>query len=146
MDEANRSAETRESSFWSWLRFWIELAILFVLAIFGAFFASADAAPGDYASGMILLLAAIVLAFLRIKYRLDGGGEDWIGVLFVDRLADLWIVLPLLAILAFAGLLVAHASSMGTLYDAGIALFVASLLLGFFNIKHAFDRHDSGPG
>lgn len=144
MEETTQSTETAEASFWSWLRFWVELAILSALAIIGAFFASADAAPGDYQSGMILMIAAVVLGFVQIKYRLDGGGEDWVGLLCVERLAELWIVLPLLAILAFAGLLIAHAWPAGSLYDAGLGLCVVSLLLGFLNIKNVFDRLDSG--
>ena len=54
----------------AWIVAWGEFVLLGVLAIVGAFFASANASPGDYACGMILILAAIALAFLRLKARL----------------------------------------------------------------------------
>ena len=67
---------------------WGEIVLLGFLAIVGAFFASANASPGDYACGMILMLAAIALAFLRIKARLDGVSESWAGSLLVERLGE----------------------------------------------------------
>jgi hypothetical protein len=61
----------------AWLIAWGELAVLGFLAIVGAFFASADASPGDYACGTILVLAALALAFLRLKARFDGSPDGW---------------------------------------------------------------------
>src|SRR4051812_14786931 len=52
-----------------------EFVLLAFLAIVGAFFASANADPGDYACGMILVLAAIALAFLRLKARFDAASN-----------------------------------------------------------------------
>lgn len=144
MDHTGKAAEHDDRAFWPWFRFWIELAILFVLAVIGAFLAAAAVIPGDYESGMILILAAIVLGFLRIKYRFDGGTADWIAFALVDRMADLAVMLPLLTIIAFVGLLIAHAWQFGIIHQAGLALFVVSLVLGFLNIKHVFDRIDSG--
>lgn len=146
MDEAGERAEDGDRGFWQWLRFWIELLILAVLAVLGAFFAARATVPGDYSSGMILILAAIALAFLRLKHRLDGGGQDWIGFVLVDRKRDLAIVLPLLALAAFAGLLVARAWRYGMAHEAGLGLFVVSAVLAFLNIKRVFDRIDSGMG
>ena len=49
MDEGKEIPETAERAFWSWLGFWLQLLLLGVLAIIGAFFASSAARPGDYA-------------------------------------------------------------------------------------------------
>src|SRR3954468_17207148 len=64
----------------AWIAGWGELVLLGFLALIGAFFASANADPGDYACGMILFVAAIALAFLRLKARLDNvSGEGASG-------------------------------------------------------------------
>src|SRR5689334_1305859 len=45
MDEGEQIPETAERAFWSWLGFWLQLLLMGVLAIIGAFFASAAARP-----------------------------------------------------------------------------------------------------
>ena len=77
MDETGRIPDDAERAFWSWLGFWIQFLILGFLAVIGAFVASEDARPGDYLCGLLLSLAAVALAFLRLKHRLDGGSLDW---------------------------------------------------------------------
>src|SRR5919106_1205482 len=78
-----------EPGYGAWLAFWGELIILALLVVIGASFASADASPGDYACGLVLSLAAIALAFMRLKRRFDGGDPGWAGYLLVDDLANL---------------------------------------------------------
>jgi hypothetical protein len=136
------SAETEEPGYGVWLAFWGELIVLALLAVVGAFFASAEAAPGDYTCGLALSLAAIALAFMRVKHRFDGGDPGWAGFLLVDDLANLVAVVVVFAVLALAGLLVAAGVDYGGLHDAGIALFVASGIAVFLSLKHVFDNLD----
>ncbi len=145
MDETSRISEHAEQGFWSWLGFWVQLVVLGVLAVIGAFFASTGIGPGDYACGLLLSLAAIAFAFLRLKHRLDGGASDRSSFLFVDDMKSLAVAIPLFTIIGFAGLLLAHAWEYGSsLHTAGIGLFVISSVIIFLDIKRVFDRIDRG--
>jgi hypothetical protein len=126
----------------AWIGFWAQLAVLGLLAVLGAFFASADRAPGDYSCGLILSLAAIALAWMRLKHRLDGGAADWAGFLLVDDMANLVAVIVVFTIVALAGLFVANGVDYGGLHDGGVALFVVSGLAVFLSLKHVFDTLD----
>src|ERR1700686_795800 len=75
--EMRAAPDTAEPAFWSWLGFWLQILVLGVLAIVGASAASGADRQGDYACGMVLSLAAIALAFLRLKHQLDGSGAGW---------------------------------------------------------------------
>jgi hypothetical protein len=126
----------------AWVVAWGELVVLGALAIIGAFFASADASPGDYRCGMILVLAAIALAFLRLKTRFDGASGVWASSLLVDDWANLTAVIVVFVILGLIGLFFAAGYEYGGLHTAGLALFVASGAAIFLNLKHVFDIHD----
>ncbi len=143
MDPTSDAAEASEISMGAWIGFWAELVVLGLLAVLGAFFASGDGAPGDYACGLILSLAAIALAFMRLKRRFDGGrAADWGSFLLVDDMANLVAVIVVFTLLALAGLFVAARFDHGGLHDAGVALFVASGLAVFLSLKHVFDNLD----
>jgi len=116
------------------------MLVFAVLAIVGAFAASAGDRPGDYACGMGLSLAAIALAFLRLKHRLDGETAAWGDFLLVRNMWNLALVIPLFAIIGLAGLFVAHAWESGAMHTAGIALFIASGAIIFLDMKRVFDR------
>src|SRR5690242_11496872 len=126
MDGPSHDAEL---GYAAWIGFWAELIVLGLLAVVGAFFASRDAAPGDYACGLLLSLAAIILAFMRIKHRFDGGAAGWGSFLLVDDVANLVAVIVIFTLLALAGLFIAAASDAGGLHSGGIALFAVSGLL-----------------
>jgi hypothetical protein len=134
--------ELAEPGYGAWIAFWGELIILALLAVIGAFFASAEEAPGDYACGLMLSLAAIVLAFMRIKNRFDGGDPGWASFLLVDDVGNLVAVVVIFAVLALAGLFVAAGVDHGGLHNAGVALFVASGIAVFLSLKHVFDNLD----
>jgi hypothetical protein len=144
MHQTSQTPDTPERDFWLWLGFWIQFLVLGALALFGAFFASAAERPGDYDCGMLLILAAIALAFMRLRHRLDGGGSGWASFLLVDDMWNLALVIPLFTVIGIAGLFVAHAWENGALHAAGIALFVLSGAIIFLDMKHVFDRMDSG--
>jgi len=143
MDSSHSAVEAAELGLCGWIGFWAELVVLAALAVLGAFYASAAAAPGDYACGLVLSLAAIALAFLRLKARFDGGAANgWAGFLLVDDIANLVAVIVVFVVLALAGLFVAAGFDRGGLHDAGVALFVVSGLGVFLSMKHVFDTLD----
>ena len=144
MDGTSRTSEAAERAFWSWLGFWIPFLILAVLAVIGAFVASEDERPGNYLCGLLLSLAAIALAFLRLKHRLDGRPSGWGAFLFVNDMKNLALAIPLFAVIGLVGLFVARAWESGAMHDAGLGLFVASGVIIFLDIKRVFDHQSSG--
>ena len=137
--------EDAEPDMGAWLGFWIQMIVLGLLAVLGAWFASADAGPGDNTSGLILFVCALGLALHRVKAHFDGGEEGWWQSLFVDTMGNLAIVIPLFVVIGLAGLFLAAARGSGSLHDAGIGLFCASGLVVFMSLKRVFDRLDRHP-
>ena len=125
-----------------WLGFWLQFVVLGALAILGLYIAS-DGTTGDYVTGLMLAIGAILLAFLRLKAHFDGTGDDWTSFLFVDRPAHLVDVIPLFTVIALAGLFMG-AGAPDSLQSAGVALFVVSGLIIFLSLKRVFDKLDSG--
>jgi hypothetical protein len=140
MDGLRQTPDIAERAFWSWLGFWLQLLVLGVLTIIGAFAASAAARPGDYACGVALSLGAIALAFLCLKRRLDGNESGWADFLLVGDMRNLALVIPLFTVIGLAGLFIAHAWEEGAMHSAGIALFIVSGAIVFLDMKHVFDR------
>ena len=48
MDGLRQTPDNAERAFWSWLGFWLQILVLGVLAINGAFAASAADRPGEF--------------------------------------------------------------------------------------------------
>ena len=141
--ERPRPREIAERAFWSWLGFWVQVVVLAVLAVLGAFAASGAEHSGEYDCGIILSLGAIALAFLRLKHRLDGGTPGVVDFLLVEDMWNLALVVPLFAVIGLAGLFIAHAWESGAMHAAGLALIVASGVIVFLNIKRVYDRINS---
>ena len=130
----------------AWIGFWAQLVVLGVLAVLGAFFASDNSAPGDYACGLGLSLAALALAFMRrekpLRWRRRRLGGFPAGRRFAQprggdrRLCGAWAGV---ASWSLPGV------SHGGLHDGGVALFVASGLAVFLSLKHVFDNLDRQP-
>jgi hypothetical protein len=142
MDLTRNDQEAGELGLRAWIGFWAQLVVFAALAVLGAFFASEDRAPGDYACGLVLSLTAIVLAFMRLKGRFDGAAADWGDFLLVDDMANLVAVIVVFTLLALAGLFVAARFDHGGLHNGAVALFVASALAVFLSLKHVFDNLD----
>ena len=130
-----------EQGYGAWFGFWAQFVVLAALAILGLCIAGRGAAPGDNATGLLLALGAILLAFMRLKAWFDGTSGDWTSFLFVEKPADLVVVIPLFTLIALGGLFVA-AAEPGSLRDAGIGLFVVSGLVIFLSMKRVFDKLD----
>ena len=144
MEEAGRTPDDAGRAFRSWFGFWIQFLILGVLAVIGAFVASADARPGDYPCGLLLSLGAVALAFLRLQHRLDGKASDWGTFLLVDDMKHLALAIPLFTVTGLLGLFIANAWESGAMHAAGLGLFVVSGVIVFLDIKRVFDRQNSG--
>jgi hypothetical protein len=143
MAETNLGPGSADRAFWSWLGFWLQFVVLGLLAVSGAGFASFSRRPGDYATGMLLFLGAVVLGFLRLKCHLDGGDSSWSSFLLVDDMKNLAVAIPLFALLGFAGLIIARDWPYGSLHAAGLGLFAVSVIMIFLDIKRVFDRIDA---
>ena len=97
------------SAFWR-----MQLAVLALLAVLGAWYASADAGTtASSTSGLILFVCALALALHRVKAHFDGGEEGWWQSLFIDTMGNLAIVVPLFVVIGLAGLFLAAASGVG---------------------------------
>ena len=144
MRQSETERDTGDLGYRGWFAFWIPLAFLALLAVWGAFVASAGREPGDYVCGLTLSGAAILLGFMLIKQRFDGRPADWGGFLLVDEPASLIAVIVVFVIVALVGIFVAAGLGHGALHDAGIALAVASALAVFLSMKRVFDNLDRG--
>lgn len=140
MADSARKPETAERAFWSWIGFWFQFLILGLCVVLGAFTASGDAEAGDYAVGIVLILSAAALGFLRLKQVFDQRPARFGDFLLIDNMAGLAVVVPVFVVIGLAGLFIARAWPGGSLHDAGIALFVFSGLLVFFDIVRVLDR------
>ncbi len=141
MAQSATSPQPPEPGYWAWFGFWAQFVVLGALALLGLYIGS-DGASGDYATGLMLAVGAVLLAFLRLKAWFDGTDGDWTSFLFVDKPAQLVVVIPLFTVIALAGLFVA-AGAPDSLQDAGIALFIVSGLIIFLSLKRVFDKLDS---
>ena len=140
--QSNPRPEEAGREYWTWFGFWAELVVLGLLAIAGGYFASHGGGSGDYATGLVLGVAAIALAFLRLKRRFDGAPTRWDRVLLVDDMRNLVLVIAVFVALGLAGLFVAAAEADGSLHVAGVALFATSGLIVFLSLKNVFDNLD----
>jgi hypothetical protein len=135
--------ESAERAFWLWFGFCVQILVLAVLAVIGAFAASGAEHSGEYDCGMVLSLGAIALAFLRLKHWLDGGSPGVVDFLLVDNMWNLALVVPLFTVIGLAGLFIAHAWENGAMHAAGLALFVFSGAIIFLDLKRVFDCMES---
>ena len=145
MAENDENTAVSDAALRDWLFFWLQLLVLGAVAGFGFAFAAGDAAPGDYQVGLGVAIAAIVLGFLRLKLTLEGDARGLVELILVDDMPSLAAAVVLFIVLGAAGLVIAALWRSGIVYVAGLALFVASVLLIFCDIKRVFDRIDREP-
>ncbi len=142
MAQNEENSNDPNRGFLTWFLFCVQILALIFLALFGFVVADADRAAGDYAAGLTLSVSAILLCFFFLKQAFDGGNSLWGGVLFAETTRGLAAAIPVLTVLGLLGLFLAHAAKGGSLYGAGLALFVVSALSVFLNIKHVYDHRD----
>jgi hypothetical protein len=139
-----RQPDPATVAFWSWFGFWIQLFVLALCVVLGAFAASDAREPGDYAAGIVLILGALALAFWRLKLGLDGAAPGWRNFLLVGNMTSLVVAIAIFVIVGLAGLFVASSWPTGSLHIAGLALFLVSGLIVFLDLKHVFDGIETG--
>ena len=142
MQQSTTGPGPGELGYRTWIAFWGQLILLGLLAVLGAFYASENRASGDYTCGLILSVAAIALAFMRLKSRFDGDAADWASFLLIDDVTNLIAVIVVFTIVGLAGLFIAAGTDHGGLHNGGIALFVTSGLAVFLSLKRFFDNID----
>ncbi|HTT79196.1 MAG TPA: hypothetical protein VMF86_05910 [Stellaceae bacterium] len=133
---------TDEPEIGAWIAFWVQVAVLALLAILGAFFASAAFDPGNYACGLILTIAAILLLLLCIKGYFDGNPLYFGGFLLVDDMPNLVLAIVVFVALGLGGVFTAASVGGGGLYVAGVALFAVSALAILLSMRCVFDNLD----
>ena len=131
-----------EPSLNEWLCFWLQFAVLAGLAILGSLYASAGATGSDYACGLILAVASVLLLLLRVKGYFDGDGAGLSAALLVDDMPSLGVTIILFIVLGIGGVFVAAAVGGGGLYVGGVALFAVSAVAILLSMKRVFDRLD----
>ena len=143
MDQSTRFSDTEAREFRAWLAFWVQLGVLAVLAIVGLVFAGQGNEAGDYDIGLVLAGAALALAALRIRSRLDGDAGSWSSLLLADDTPSLLTGIVVFIVLGLAGLIVGGTHRSASVQDGGLALFVVSVLLVFLGIKRFFDIQET---
>ncbi len=142
MVQSGRQSDRPDGEFWSWLLFWLQFLLLAFCIVLGAVAASDAEQDGDYATGMVLILASIALFFLILKRSFDEPSAGLGDFMLVEKMVSLAIVIPLFIIIGLSGLFIAQGWPHGSLHSAGIALFVVSGVIVFLDIKRVFDRLD----
>jgi hypothetical protein len=137
---SGRQPDPAALAFWPWLGFWVQLLVLALCVVLGAFAASDARAPGDYGAGVVLILSALALAFWRLKRHLDGAATGWRNFLLVGNMTSLIVAIAIFVVVGLSGLFVASSWPTGSLHIAGFALFAVSGLIVFLDLKHVFDN------
>ena len=113
----------------AWIAFWAQIIVFGFLAILGAFCASERGEPSAYSGGLWISLAAVALAFMRLKQYFDIRQQDAPPFLFGADMSSLVAVGGLFAALVLTGLLLAANKKIGTAHDAGLILSGPAVLL-----------------
>ncbi len=125
-----------------WFAPWIGGALLVVAALLGLFTASAAQGSGDFIAGFVTFALAMLALARGIRNYFDGVSAGfWSPVLVTDPNA-LLLLIVLLAGLAILGLVLAARTEDAICQYIGYALFVASIAMIAWNLKHYFDRQE----
>jgi hypothetical protein len=127
----------------AWFGYWAQFVILAVFVVLGAFYGAQGTEPGDETAGIVLVVAATLVAFMRLKAGFDGGDRGWGSFLFVDDMANLPLAVVVLTILGLVGLFVAATHDAGGLHDGGVALVLVAAWFVVMNIKRVFDTAET---
>ena len=141
-----RLPESVGREFWSWFAFWAQFGLLGLAIAIGGLYAGHSDEPDDATCGLLLILAAIALGFLRLKHHFDDRTPAWNDAVLVDDMASLWLAIVVFALLGLFGLIIAAEAEFGALHNAGVALFVVAALAVLLNMKRVFDNLDRHAG
>jgi hypothetical protein len=127
-----------------WVAPWFMGALLAGAALLGFLTASGAQEFDTYAAGMVTGGLALVALGWLVKRSFDHGTEGWLFDILVDRPESLLLLVAALTAIGIGGLFLA-ADVRGTAEIIGYALFVVSVLVTGWNLKHYYDRTDSRP-
>lgn len=142
MDQASRHGELRDLSVCAWMQFWVPFVLLGLAAGLAAIFAGQNNAPGNSTCAVVVIVAAFLLALMRLKNYFDDSTSGWGDFLLVSDVPSLIAMIVVFVIVAVIGLFLANANEQGGLHVGGIALFVASGIGVFLSLKHVYDNLD----
>lgn len=120
------------------LKRWLQIAFLGVFALLGLFGAAGALTPPGQYLGVGLAVASFVAAMIVIKQHFDGAPDSRAFLIMPSQPRNILKLLVILGLMALAGLYLA-ASGDPYLHWTGLALTVASTLLGFRTIGAYFD-------
>jgi hypothetical protein len=137
----DRPHPTSADEVWRLIAPWLGYVFLGAAAILGLFTASAASDSPTYDSGLATFAVAGILIVMRMKRQLDGRETGFLLPVTASSGDALVVTIALLAVLGIVGGVLA-ATVGGSIYAIGLALFVISAALIFFEIKRYFDRRD----
>jgi hypothetical protein len=138
-DGVDRPTGAREV--WGLLAPGLGYLFLAAAAVLGLLTASGAEEDLTYATGLATFLVALLIAAMRMKRQFDGRPIGFLLPVTVNDPDTLIVTIAVLAILGIVGVVLA-ATSGGTLYGEGLALFVVAIGFIFVDLKRYFDARD----
>jgi hypothetical protein len=121
------------------------IAAILVIVCLGALWCASSASDDlTYAIGMIGALLALVALIWEMGSALAGKIGNFSLQMVVDDEASLIVLLVLLGVLVLGGLMLAARGPSPTANGVGYGLCIFGIVFAFANIKHYFDRQESG--
>ena len=128
----------------SWFAPWVIAAILVIVCLGALWCASSASDDLTYAIGLIGALLALIALIWEASAALSGTIGAFSLQMVVDDEASLVVLMVLLGVLVLGGLMLAARGPSPTANGVGYGLCIFGIVFAFANIKHYFDRLDSG--
>ena len=125
---------------WRWFAPWLGGAALVALSLLGLFVASRAEDDTTYAGGFAAAVGAAVALGWRIRGGFRGRRGDAALPVLVDDGEALVVLVAVLVVLGVLGLFLAARGEQPMAIYGGYGLFLAALVMIFWNVKHYFDR------
>jgi hypothetical protein len=129
--------------FWRQLLDGARWALLICFGVLGLVGAARAADAADYLRDLGLFVVVVLVLLWEVKRRYDGAPSWGFRDLVIDDPTALVVGLPLLGLLAVAGLLLASAADSESGYYAGLGLAVGAVGMAFLSLKARFDAEES---
>jgi CDP-diglyceride synthetase len=127
-----------------WFAPWVIAAILVIVCLGALWCASTASDDLTYAIGLIGALLALVGLIWETSSALSGEIGNFSVQMVVDDEASLIVLMVLLGVLVLGGLMLAARGPSATANGVGYGLCIFGVVFAFANIKHYFDRQESG--
>ncbi|HEX4194829.1 MAG TPA: hypothetical protein VHY80_17105 [Stellaceae bacterium] len=127
-----------------WFAPWAIVAMLVIVCLGALWCASSASDDLTYAIGMIGALLALIGLIWEVSSALSGKAGNFSFQMVVDDEASLIVLMLLLGVLVLGGLMLAARGPSPTANGVGYGLCIFGIVFAFANIKHYFDRQESG--